>query len=1049
MSLYKKKLFLSLSLLVVIAVVFWAGSRYPQLDAKAMMGVDSPTMGISFDVVKQVESGHSALEKIAYNTLNWMDTNKKGMTFGFLFGAGFILLFSLIKDATLKNRFLNTALGAIVGAPLGVCVNCAAPIAKGMKDAGAKTETALATMITSPTLNVIVLSMLFSFLPPYMVWLKIGFTLLFIFVVIPLVSSLFKEKEKILSAPKPNKVPAFNLESDVSDKLLPSNWYNAFLWTLKSYAKSLWFIVKTTLPLMILAGILGNVFITFLPLEKIIDLVQNLSLVEKLLYMMGMAIFATVLPVPIAFDVIIVAILWSTGLHSRFAMVLLFCLGTYSIYSSFIVAKSFSFKLSVVLFLITALFGFAAGISGHFLERKFGLNYRLEHYQKLSKSDSEPKHLQFNSLNEKGVDYAVLKSEIESKDRGEKFYEANSIEIFQFLHNSKLKGQENKLVKIEGHKMGIKVPYHFSVNEIHDPFANQRSISTADVHNDGYPDLLVVSAEDVYLYANVNGKEFSHQYLPSFKSKSAYNAALVDFDKDGWKDLFVSTYRNGNYILKNDSGNFFDKNLIKLPQLSDHILTVAPAFGDINQDGLIDIVLGNWSLGLVGNANYTVPSSKNILLKNKGEFNFEINSLKGEDGETLSTLIADFTEDGKSDIIFANDFSVPDQYYVSTPKKGVVPKLVSNPKVLIEHSTLTTMSATAVDVNNDLVSEIFQVQIDRLYAVKSEDDPKKICAEIENKVERKNCEQLLELQQTFTHAVSTRNFMNCPDEYLYDCIAAEYLRAKGNQHSVGAGCEVFPDGWERYQFVCEFLEKNTTPYPNSKDDDFEHKLQGGLLLMKDSSGLFLDQTEKYNIRNTGWAWNSKFGDIDNDCWQDLLIANGFLLNVPQESNIFYKNIEGKNFEDKTSEFGLINNLPTSSYSYVDFDLDGDLDIVLVPSIGPIFIYKNNFHKNNSITFSIKDQKGNLNGIGTTVTIYYSDNKHQKREIMLSGGYKSFDETIAHFGLGAANKISQLKVKWSTGEESIIKQDFQAGYHYQINRKEFQSSPAMNEATSDS
>ena len=64
-----------------------------------------------------------------------------------------------------RSGFVNTLIGVAVGAPLGVCVNCSAPVAKGMHDGGARLETTLATMFSSPTLNIIVLTMLFSIFP--------------------------------------------------------------------------------------------------------------------------------------------------------------------------------------------------------------------------------------------------------------------------------------------------------------------------------------------------------------------------------------------------------------------------------------------------------------------------------------------------------------------------------------------------------------------------------------------------------------------------------------------------------------------------------------------------------------------------------------------------------------------------------------------------------------------------------------------------------------------------------------------------------------------
>ena len=1034
MNLYRKKLLFTLFLIFSIAIVFWTSSRYPQLNEKAMMGADTPSMGISFDVVKQISEDDNIIKKVIYNTLNWIETNKKGMSFGFLFGAAFILLFSIIKDLNIKNRFLNTALGAVIGAPLGVCVNCAAPIAKGMKDAGAKTETALSTMITSPTLNIIVLSMMFSFLPSYIAWLKIGFTLLFIFLVIPIVSKLFREKEKnaVLEAPKPIKVPVFNLKINESDKLISASWLEAIIWTIKSYWKSLFFIVKTTLPLMILAGLLGNLLITFFPLEDLVGLVDGLSKLEIITYMLGIAIFATLLPVPIAFDVIITAILWSTGLHTRFATVILFCLGTYSIYSAFIVAKSFSFKLSVILFFVTVFFGFSAGVFGHYIDREMGLKYRLENYEKFYNSGSTPHYITGNDQVDSGLSSKDLLQLFKKEKEKEKVYSKDLVQVYKSNFTERTDSLNNKFREIDGSEVDLIVPYHYSVKESIDPFANQRSIASGDVHNDGFADLLIVSAEELFLYANLEGKQFIRQELKSLKSKSVFNAALVDFNNDGWLDVFISTHRNGNYILKNNAGSFEESTLLRLPQLEEMILTVAPAFSDINGDGLIDIVLGNFSIGFLGKDNISRKESRNYWLKNKGNFEFDIASMiKGVDGETLSVLIADITDDGKSDMIVGNDFNVPDCYYVRKNNQKL-PELIEKPSKFVEKSTFTTMSIASADVNNDLVSEIFQVQIGRKTGEYKTKDLDLICGGIQNEEERMKCEEVFTMNSKVLKSIVIKNFEICPDEYRNDCIATEQIRANGNKKVISQPSCNFPEGWEYFKFICELKKQDYTPYPSVKEGSYEAR-KGGVFLMKDSIGVFKDHTKEYNLSYVGWGWNSRFGDLDNDEWQDVLVANGYLIRSAQESNVFYKNIEGKTFENRTDEAGLNNYLPTSSYSYLDYDLDGDLDIILVPSIGPVYIYENNYHLNNSIAFTLEDSKGNRNGVGAIVTIYYGNGKHQKREVKLSGGFKSFDETKVYFGLGVYNTIEKVVIDWTVGSQTIIEKSLSAGAIYEIHR----------------
>ena len=175
-----KRLVLVVLILAGIAVQFWAGSRVPALNEKALMGGDTELGALGFDVVLQVKTNDPLPVRALYETVNWLKTNQRGMTFGVLFASTLMLLLSLFKKRSFQNRYANSLLGMVIGAPLGVCVNCAAPIAKGLYSGGARIETTIAAMISSPTLNIIVLTMLISLFPLYMVAIKLALTITFI-----------------------------------------------------------------------------------------------------------------------------------------------------------------------------------------------------------------------------------------------------------------------------------------------------------------------------------------------------------------------------------------------------------------------------------------------------------------------------------------------------------------------------------------------------------------------------------------------------------------------------------------------------------------------------------------------------------------------------------------------------------------------------------------------------------------------------------------------------------------------------------------------------
>ncbi len=359
-----RRTILSLLLCTMIAVAFWAGSRYPDLNEKALMGgvavLEDP---LGFEAVLPVTSSDPLTTRVVRTTVNWVATNRHGMTFGLLLAAGFITLFRLLGAWRLKGRFANTLAGVLMGAPLGVCVNCAAPIARGMHAAGARLETSLAVMISSPTMNVIVLTMMIALLPGYMVAMKIGLSLLFLLVVLPLLSR-FTFGPDSANATDLRRISADSgPQSPLITAVGPaeSSWIRAAAWVLRDYASSLWFIFVRAVPLMLVAGMLGAVIVSVLPWETTVELLPRDGAIGLAVATVCLAVLGLVLPVPIAFDVVVCAGLLASGVPAHYVMVLLFSLGIFSVYSFFVVWEAVSLRVAVSLTLALLTLSVGAG----------------------------------------------------------------------------------------------------------------------------------------------------------------------------------------------------------------------------------------------------------------------------------------------------------------------------------------------------------------------------------------------------------------------------------------------------------------------------------------------------------------------------------------------------------------------------------------------------------------------------------------------------------------------------------------------------------------
>src|SRR5271169_99997 len=238
-------------LCAAIGTYFWVDSRYPALLKKLHSGKNIHASGaLSFDALMPVNPQMPLATRIGHTTVNWMYTNRIGMTFGICFGAALLTLLPLLPRRQFKSALANTLAGAATGVPLGVCANCVAPIGQSLYQAGAGPGTVLATMISSPTLNIVVLAMLFALFPLQVALWRVVVPL----ALIALVPRLTR------------RVQPLEIACDVADG---AGLLRPAAGTLKRYLVNLAKLAAATVPLMILAGFLGALFVELVPASAI------------------------------------------------------------------------------------------------------------------------------------------------------------------------------------------------------------------------------------------------------------------------------------------------------------------------------------------------------------------------------------------------------------------------------------------------------------------------------------------------------------------------------------------------------------------------------------------------------------------------------------------------------------------------------------------------------------------------------------------------------------------------------------------------------------
>jgi hypothetical protein len=509
--------------------------------------------------------------------------------------------------------------------------------------------------------------------------------------------------------------------------------------------------------------------------------------------------------------------------------------------------------------------------------------------------------------------------------------------------------------------------------------------------------------QPVHHTRHFNGK--AADVLRMFTSGGAA-VAVGDYDNDGFDDMFVTDSDNGKKShLYHNNGNLTFTEVTDAAGVgggNDPLSIVADALWfDYDNDGWVDLLIGRFGTPILYHNEHN------------GKFK-DVSAASGikKFGNTIAVVAFDYDNDGKLDLMFGNYFKPENLLDLKSPH--VLPNDLDNAingggvtlwkgdgkgrfvetteKAGFQKHTGWTLDIGHGDFNNDGFQDIYlacDYGTDRLFMNNG--------------------------NGTFTDVtekaigIDTKKGMNVDvADYDNDGLLDVYVT------------NIF----DEYMKECNMLWHNN------------------------GDGTFTDLSAETGTCVTLWGWAAKFGDFDNDGWQDLFVVNGLrsagkenyipvLVNMITKPGVdftdvnnwpliggmtwsgyqkkkMFRNLGTQAFKEISADAGVDNDKDGRGIGMADFDNDGRLDLYQTNADQAAIFYRNETAGvGNWVELKLVGTKSNKDAIGARVTLK-AGGATQIREVNGGNGYSGQSTLKLHFGVGQATKIDSLEIKWPSG-----------------------------------
>ncbi|WP_225318340.1 FG-GAP-like repeat-containing protein [Cellvibrio sp. KY-YJ-3] len=565
----------------------------------------------------------------------------------------------------------------------------------------------------------------------------------------------------------------------------------------------------------------------------------------------------------------------------------------------------------------------------------------------------------------------------------------------------------------------------------------------ADIDSDGDYDFIVNNhnEESSKLYwNNGDGTVTKHsQNLARWFMHDLHGTAAGDYDNDGDLDLVV-TQGGGNGTDPSKANFYTNDNGTMILTTGDVGINKggrgrAAQWSDMDLDGDLDLMLINES-------SLSHEKPQHFFYENKGDGTFTQRTIAGlQDQEPSRSLITDLNHDNIDDVILFGPLSVwlGNGDFTFTDITAQFPA-----EVIALHNI---MAVADLDIDNDGDQDLYlargkEVEHGKGEAPAVDHDP--ITQEFS--IKPRGFKGVDKFEFTAAGKIKLHNYYFLAQGEFRGKDYPFFLGSKKTSKVLSAGQELEIDpseaqGWPNN--IAEngvyfgYLGNGHWKAALVRNGDifwnFKFSLSGVTgattefipenrnmndILLRNDGGKFTDVSREWQIQPGGNTLGVTTGDFNNDSHQDLFLYRWGNIGARISDYILLNDGKGHFYtltQHGANDVGGPGNGDMGQA--FDFDLDGGLDLLNGSECGEWYLYRNK--KNETGHYALVrvgySPKAHVDAIGAEVKITTAQGVYRKRVGSAGGIFSQSLLNIVHFGLGSAQTIERISIRWRNGE----------------------------------